>query len=198
MRTSPSAGRGFTLIELLTALLMLSLLAVMSYRGLAAVLDAREQVSQETANWRRLEAFCTRFEQDVLLASPRPVRGAPATAPPWLGLPPAAEGPRLEFIRFSALEGDDQTRRVAYVLNGSQEIELWLWPGAGAAPGAPPARYALLGGVTKFDVEYLGGDLLWKDRWPASPGDAAIPRAVRMKIVRASGGEIVRVFALNA
>ena len=93
MRTSPSAGRGFTLIELLTALLMLSLLAVMSYRGLAAVLDARAQVSQETANWRRLEAFCTRFEQDVLLASPRPLRGTPASTPPWLGRPPGCSAP---------------------------------------------------------------------------------------------------------
>ena len=182
----------------LTALLMLSLLAVMSYRGLVAVLDARAQVSQETADWRRLEAFYRRFEEDVLLASPRPARGTPASALPWLGRPPAADGPRLEFIRFSALEGDDQTRRVAYVLNGSQEIELWLWPGAGATPNVSPARYAVLRGVTRLELEYLGGDLLWKDRWPASPGDAAIPRAVRLKIVPASGSEIVRVFALNA
>jgi len=31
-----------------------------------------------------------------------------------------------------------------------------------------------------------------------SPGDAAIPRAVRLRIVLASGEEIVRVFALNS
>ena len=36
--------RGFTLIEIMTALLVLSLLALMSYRGLGAVLDAREHV----------------------------------------------------------------------------------------------------------------------------------------------------------
>ncbi|MGP1676058.1 MAG: prepilin-type N-terminal cleavage/methylation domain-containing protein, partial [Burkholderiales bacterium] len=32
-------ARGFTLIELMSALLVLSLLALMSYRGLGAVLD---------------------------------------------------------------------------------------------------------------------------------------------------------------
>ena len=42
MKSSPrAAARGFTLIELMTALLVLSLLALMSYRGLGAVLDAR-------------------------------------------------------------------------------------------------------------------------------------------------------------
>ena len=35
---------GFTLIELLTALLILSLLALLSYRGLSTVLDARQQI----------------------------------------------------------------------------------------------------------------------------------------------------------
>ena len=85
MRQAASPARGFTLIELLTALLMLSLLALMSYRGLGAVLDTRTRVSEETANWQRLAAFSARFEQDVQLASPVAVRGAPGNAPAWLG-----------------------------------------------------------------------------------------------------------------
>lgn len=51
---SGTAARGFTLIEVLTALLVLSLLALMSYRGLSAVLDAREHVRAETEKWRRV------------------------------------------------------------------------------------------------------------------------------------------------
>jgi general secretion pathway protein J len=73
-------ARGFTLIEILSALLILSLLALMSYRGLGAVLDAREHTRDETDKWRRVTAFLARFERDVQLASPRPVRSAAAGA----------------------------------------------------------------------------------------------------------------------
>ena len=196
--TSGSAARGFTLIELLTALLILSLLALMSYRGLGAVLDARTHVGRETATWQRVAAFCARFEQDVKLSAPRPVRTASGSAPPWLGNPDAAPGPRLEFSRFASAEGVDTPRRVAYGLNEQQEIELWLWPGLDAASDALPARYAVLSGVTRFEFQYLNADLAWVGAWPTSPRDAAIPRAVRLRVVLASGEEIVRVFALNS
>ena len=72
---------GFTLIELLAALLILSALALMSYRGLGAVLDAREHVARETDKGRRMSSFFARFERDVQLAAPRPVRSASGTAP---------------------------------------------------------------------------------------------------------------------
>jgi len=196
--TSARASHGFTLIELLTALLILSLLALMSYRGLGAVLDARAHVSREAETWRRVAAFYARFEQDVKLAAPRPARSASGTAPAWLGRPETAPGPRLEFSRFAFAEGADRARRVAYGLNAQQQIELWLWPGVDTPAGAVPARYAVLSGVAKFDLEYLDADLAWIGAWPARPHDVAIPRAVRLRVVLASGEELVRVFALTS
>ncbi len=192
-----SKSGGFTLIELLTALLILSLLALMSYRALSAVLDARAHVGQESANWRRVAAFYARFKQDVQLAAPRPARVASGTAPAWLGRPDAAPGPSLEFSRFAMAGGVDTPRRVAYGLNENQEIELWLWPGPDAMPDAPPARHRVLGGVTRLEFQYLNADLAWVGAWPASPRDEAIPRGVRARIVLASGEEITRVFALH-
>ncbi len=190
--------RGFTLIELLTALLILSLLALMSYRGLGAVLDAREHVSQETDKWRRVENFFARFEQDVQLAAPRPVRAAAGTVPAWHGRADATSEPRLEFSRFASAEGVDTPRRVAYGLNEKQVIELWLWPGLDVAPDALPARYPVLSGVTKFEFQYLNAGLAWVTAWPAAALDPPIPRAVQVRIVLASGEEIVRVFALQS
>jgi general secretion pathway protein J len=202
MKSTPDLGgfimRGFTLIELLTALLILSLLALMSFRGLGAVLDARTHVGNESEKWRRVAAFNARFEQDVQLAAPRPVRSASGSAPTWIGRLDTMPGPRLEFSRFASTEGVDAPRRVAYGVNEKQEIELWLWPGLDVAPDALPAHYPVLSGVTKFEFRYLNADLAWVDAWPGSPADAAIPRAVRMRIVLASGEEIVRVFALNS
>ena len=177
---------GFTLIELMSALLILSLLALMSFRGLGAVLDARDQVRQETEKWKGVAAFFSRFQRDVLLSAPRAVRAAPG---------------RLEFSRFAAAEGIDAPRRIAYGLNDRQEIELSMWPGtdatSGAAPNAEPTRYPVLRAVARFELQYLDGDLAWVGEWPRSERDAPLPQAVRLRIVLASGEELVRVFALK-
>lgn len=190
--------RGFTLIELLAALFILSLLALMSYRGLGAVLDAREHVGLETEKWRRVVAFMSRFERDVQLAEPRPVRTSFGTAPAWRGQSGAALESSLEFSRFASPTGVDTPRRITYRLNEKQEIELWLWPGLDMARDALPSRHPVLTGVKKFELQYLNVDLAWVDAWPASSRDTAIPQAVRLRIVLASGEEIVRIFALRS
>jgi general secretion pathway protein J len=191
--------RGFTLIELMTALLVLSMLALMSYRGLGAVLDAREHVKQETDKWRRVAAFFTRFERDVELAAPRPVRFADGLAPAWRGAPVATTEASLEFSRFASTDGVDTARRIGYRLNENNEIELWLWPGLDVAPNTQPARYPVLAGVKTFELQYLNPALAWVDAWPTSPADLPnIPRAVRLRVVLASNEEIVRVFVLQS
>lgn len=187
---------GFTLIELLTTLLILSLLALMSYRGLNAVLDGRAQARQETEKWRRIESFFARFERDVLLASPREVRSESGAAPSWRAQSSAPLEPRLEFSRFASADGVDTARRLAYGLNEKQEIELWVWPGLDRAPTAVPARFTVLSGVTAFELHYLATDLSWLDAWPAATGNLVIPRAVRVRVVLASGEEFERVIAL--
>lgn len=194
MRRSANRPQGFTLIELLSALLILSLLAVMALRGLNAVLDARDQVARETHKWQRVAAFLQRFERDIGLSAPRPVRALAGTAPAWIGAP----GTGLEFSRFASSEGLDVARRVAYRLNPNREIEIALWPGLDLAPGAQPARYAVLSGVAEFDVQYLDRALAWVPAWPAAAGDPPLPRAVRLRVVLSTGEELVRVFALQS
>ena len=201
MRSTDSKRiNGFTLIELLTALLILSLLAMMSYRGLGAVLDARAQVTGETEKWRRLSAFFARFEHDVQLTAPRRIRTPTGEAPPWLARPELVTDPILEFSCFSSTEGIDVMRRIGYRLNENQEIELWLWPSLDIASGSMsavlPARYVVLAGVTTLDLQYLNADAAWVNVWPSSRLDPPIPRAVRVRVVLASNEEIVRVFAL--
>ncbi|MHB1273373.1 MAG: type II secretion system minor pseudopilin GspJ [Rhodanobacter sp.] len=200
MNTSARRRRnGFTLIEVLAALLILSALALMSYRGLGAVLDTRQHVAAETDKWRHVAAFFARFEQDVQMAAPRPVRSAAGIAPAWIGVPASTTTqPRLAFSRFASDEGMDTPRRVAYTLNRKHQIELWLWPGLDLPADVQPARYTVLRGVTTFDLQYLDADQVWVNAWPTSPRDAAIPRAVRVRIVLASGEQVVRVFALNS
>jgi general secretion pathway protein J len=195
--------RGFTLIELLTALLILSLLSLMSFRGLGAVLDAREHVQQETEKWQHLAAFFTRFEQDVRMAAPRSVRSvsenkASEKTAAWLGNVETSDStPLLAFSRFASVEGVDAPRRVGYTLNKQQDIELWLWPGLDVPPDVIPARYPVLHDVAAFELRYLNADLMWINRWPVSTNDNALPRALQLRIVLTSGEEIIRVLAVG-
>ena len=193
-----ASSGGFTLIELLVALLVLSLLSLMSYRGLGAVLDAREHVRLESDKWRHVATFLARFERDIGLASPRTMRTASGTLPAWQGRPASSTAPRLEFSRFASNAGMDSARRIAYQLNENQGIELWLWPGADIAPQMQPDRYTVLAGVRNMELQYLNDNLLWLDSWPTSTLDAPIPLALRLKIVLASGEEIVRIYALKS
>ena len=194
---STVAARGFTLIELLAALLILSMLAVMSQRGLGSVLDARAHIRQETSKWQRVAAFSARFEQDVHLVAPYAMRLATGSAPALLGRPgTTTTEPRLEFSRFAAAEGVEAPRRVGYGLNDRHEVELWLWQGLDA-DASRPERYPVLAGVAELDIQYLGTGPAWVDAWPIAPATDAMPRAVRLRIALASGEEIVRVFALN-
>jgi general secretion pathway protein J len=194
------ARRGFTLIELLTALFMLSLLALMSFRGLDAVLDARHRLTLESEKWQAVAKFFARFERDVQLAAPRPIHsvsGSPAL-PAWRSLTSSELGSGFEFSRFAADEEMGTPQRIAYQLNGAQEIELWLWPGSDLPVTAPPLRYPVLSGVTSFAVRYLNADLDWVAVWPAAQDAAAIPPALQLRIVLTSGEEVVRVFALRS
>jgi len=191
--------RGFTLIELLAALLILSLLSLMSFRGLGAVLDARAQVQQETDKWLQVSSFCTRIGQDIRMASPRSVRTVTGNTAAWLGNARESSGtPLLVFSRFASAEGVDAPRRIGYGLNDQQEIELWLWPGLDLPPEIIPARYPVLRGVATFELQYLSTELAWINHWPTTPQDAAIPRALRLRIVLTSGEEIIRVLAAGA
>ena len=194
-------GRGFTLIELMAALVVLSLLGLMSYRGLGTVMDTREHLKVESEKWRRLDSFFARFERDVRLAAPRPVRTSSGAEAAWLGRldqSEATEEPLLEFSRFASSEGVDTARRLGYRRNGRREIELWLWPGLDVAPDTVPARYPVLWNVKEFELQYMNANLVWVSIWPGSPADPSIPLAVRLRIVLDSGEELVRVFALNS
>jgi len=191
----PRAGQGFTLIELLAALLVLSLLALMAYRGLGVVMASRDRIQAEAAQWRHVAAFFTRFERDVQLAAPRGVRGPSAGSPAWLGRPDAA--PLLEFTRFAGTGDADAPYRVGYGINGARQIEWWVWPVLDRTADTLPTRYAVLDGVKRFRLQYLGPAHSWNSAWPTAPGDPALPLAVRLEVTLDSGETVVRVLAVN-
>lgn len=192
------AVHGFTLIELLAALLVLSLLSLMAYRGLGVVMASRDRIQAESSQWRHAVAFFARFERDAQLAMPRPVRGPSGNVPAWLGRPGAVDAPLLEFTRFAGTGAADTPYRVGYGINGAHQVELWVWPALDRTADMVPTRYVVLDGVQRLRLQYLGPVLAWRGAWPTASSGPPLPLAVRVEVLFDSGETVVRVFAVNS
>jgi general secretion pathway protein J len=194
-----SRHAGFTLIEVLLALAIFGVIAVLAYRGTAALTDGEMQLSAAARRWRTLEALFTRFEADIRQAVPRGARNGSAIEPPWLAVPADSAGnAALVFSRAGTEFVDDPGRagqRIGYRLRG-HAVEIAYWPNLDNAAEVKPVVYTLVDGVTGFRIDYLNRAGQWVGRWP-SQGEADLPRAVRVNLLLDSGEAIERWFVLR-
>lgn len=194
--------RGFTLVELLVALVILTLLSVAGYRGLDAVLQARERVAVETRKWQHLAFFFSRMGQDIAQAIKRPVRNAEGVGQlaAWLGnaVTVGEDDAELIFTRAGvpdqgmALQGP---QRIGYRFEQGN-IVLLRWPALDQAPRTKPARYTVLEGVREFKLRYLDASGVWQFQWQPTQKDL-LPVAVEVQLTLTGGELITRVFALQ-
>lgn len=195
--------RGFTLIELLVALVILALLSVAGYRGLDAVLQARERVAIETRKWQHLSFFFARMNQDIAQAVRRPVRdeGGAIVRAAWVGTAVKLGEDDAELI-FTRAGIPDQggalqaPQRIGYRLEQGA-IVLLRWPALDQPPRVRPVRYPVLEGVREFRLRYLDKDGIWQLQWQYPADVTRLPVAAEVTLVLASGEVITRVFALQ-
>lgn len=193
-------NNGFTLIELLVALVILALLSVAGYRGLDAVLQAREHVSVETRKWQHLAFFFARMNQDIAQAVRRSVRdeGGSIVRAPWVGNAVAVGENDAELI-FTRAGVPDQgaalqaPQRIGYRLERGAIVML-RWPGLDQAQRIKPVRYTVLEGVREFTLRYLDKSGVWQQQWQ-NPSD--LPQAAEVTLTLLGGEVITRLFALQ-
>ena len=197
---------GFTLIEILAALVIFAIMAMLSYRALAAVLDSREQLNAETQKWRDCALFFARVEQDLQGLLKRPVRSAEDIVAPALALNPDVPAEAmLALTRGGFAQADGllaAPQRVGYRLREGR-VELVLWPHPDMAPRTAPQVFPLLSHVADFNIRALDARGNWQTRWPAfssSAGSAAdeySPSLVELSITLSSGETLTRLFAMR-
>lgn len=201
---------GFTLLELLLALAIFSLMSVMAYGGLTAVIQTRETVNQAMERLTAVQKALYRIQADLESAQARPVRDEYGDVQPalrrdldGLGLALTRGGwrnplslPRSGMQRVHyRLEEKKLLRRSWPVLDryseqGYIEVELlsdledvrWRFL------DEPPAA------AEDFD------DLDWQEQWPpvneeSEPGD--LPIAVEMLLTTEDWGEIRMIYRLS-
>jgi general secretion pathway protein J len=212
MRENGVRSRGFTLIELLVALAIFAIMAVVAYRGLSVMLDARARVEQENRQWRGVALFFARFENDVDAVRPRPIRDSSDLLQPALVGKPVAPGEDDAQLMFTRSGYGGQSgaltapQRVGYRLRG-ETVELLTWPVLDQAPLTRPEVGAVLSEVIRFELRYLDRGGAWQTQWPvagegaesaASPGAVqnGLPAGLEILIGLRSGEEVRRMFAL--
>lgn len=205
---------GFTLLELLIALSIFSLVSVLSYGGLKAVLDAREVTDEAADRLGRLQVAMTTLGRDLEQVVARPWRDEFGAWAPALRYSAAATRPRLEFVRAGARAGAPTSlERVGWELRDGVLYRL-TWNRLDGGSAEPAVVIPLLGDAADVRVE----DLEWRfveqavgntnaDRvqtlgnWPgvgAEPEAAALPLRVILRMDVSEMGVIERSFPIPA
>ena len=194
---------GFTLIEILVALIIFAIMALLSYRAIASVLDSREQLSAETRKWRDCALFFARVEQDLAAVLDRPVRSADdVIAPALIVNPDPGADAVLALTRAGFAQADGllaAPQRVGYRAHDNV-VDLVLWPHPDAAPRSAPQAFAALADVTNLKLRVLDPRGNWQSRWPiASAGGATetFPAAIEFTLTLRSGESVTRLFAMR-
>lgn len=187
-------SRGFTLIEILIALAVFAILAMVAYRGLAQMTNAKQIVDADTRRWRDLALVVGRFEEDVSQIAPRTWRDEwGVVQPPVRGGTVGGGGSaQLDLVRFD----NGRFIHLGYRLNAGR-LELVLWNGIDLPPRTEPQVHKLLDGVTKFDVRFVDNAGQWQLSWPFDQNPTSPPRGIEFTLGLANGETISRLVAVR-
>lgn len=193
--------KGFTLLEILVALAIFALLTAISYTGLNAVLDSREQLAAENQKWRDLALVFGRLEQDIANAVPRSIRDSSGLNAPALAGQENRRNedePQLALTRtgFAGRAGNlAALQRVGYRLK-QRNLEQLVYPVLDQAPLTLPQALPLASGISAFQLRYLDSRGAWQPNWPVAGTQDAMPVAVEVAITLAPEERITRIFLL--
>jgi general secretion pathway protein J len=190
-------ARGFSLLELLIALAVFSVLAGMTYVGLAQLSRTREVLALESERYRQARLLFAELEADLEQLLARPNRDQFGLAQPAL----QGDATSINFARFSnaqfkAFEAD--LRRVSWNFSGSRIIRR-EWSEADPAHNRMRER-VIHDAARALQWRYLDAQLVALPRWPtlASSDPMELPRAIELSVELEGLGTIRRLIDLPA
>ncbi len=133
--------RGFTLIELLVAVSLMAILSVIAWRGLDAVLKARDSLTEVGEDMRSLAITFSQIDEDLrrswpvrqLLPNQPPIRFSPGLAGQGAQLEllreggGALDGVRIERVAYRVREGQLERGFASYAAGASSQLAPFEW-----------------------------------------------------------------------
>ena len=190
--------RGFTLIEILVALVIFSVLSVLTIEGLSALVSYSERSRSAYQLQNDLHRSSAILMQDLLHLRPRPIRDR-------LGGSKRAYDTRdadyaVEFTRggLPSFGGNNLggLQRVAYSVSADKELLRWSWPTLDAFSSEQPRSQVLMTEVEAITFYQLNAQNDFEENWPPLNQTVAIdelPRMIRVEIELLGGAKIERL-----
>lgn len=190
-RETTHSQDGFTLVEVLAALVVFSIISVISAGMLSTALRAEDGHDRAMAEVGQVEALRATLREDMGQLVARPFRGEDGEMDPRVfagGLEGgrfSREGEMREVLVFTrrgqpnpgAVEARSSLMRVAYRYDG-ETLERAAWTFPDAARGLEPSVRVLLEDAEGLEMDFLFGQ--WTNQaLPADQG-GTLPRAVRL------------------
>ncbi len=192
--TSYSGQRGFTLLEILIALAIFSIMSMMAYAGLAAVLDARASTVPRSEQLAQLQTTLYLLNEDLSQIINRPIRDEFGTTEPAFSVGRGNE--ILVFTRtvpsWSNNADSNSLLRVSYSLEKDELYRrVWSIPDRTQQTEYRSRKLITTHGValSKFNVE--------TQAWEPLIGGIDIPKALDISIKLEGLGTIHRSFLIH-
>jgi general secretion pathway protein J len=197
--TTPPAIRdgrsGFTLVELLVAISIMSIVAIIAWRGLSALVATRDRLGPEADDVRALLTAFGQIERDLAHAV-TPALVLAGASP--VSVQTVDGSPALQILRFSEplADGGSAVQQVTYAVVDGALLRQCSAPVRSvlAAAGANPSTVRLIAGIASMQVR------VWRvnEGWivPA-PNDATPPPGVEVVIKRSDGTSLRRVLLVG-
>lgn len=193
--------RGFTLLELLVAITVLSLVSLISWRGLESLTATRMRLEPEAGELRALLTVFGQMEFDVAqLAEPSLV---PLPVQPIaIG---TGSGATLEIVRFAAVESNEASalQRVVYRLADgklTRSVSTAIRTPA-LLSQVPLSEATLLGDVRTMQVRLWRRGQGWVDASvgvaPAPDNPFGLPDGLEVTLERNDGTRVRRVLVIG-
>lgn len=199
-RAEAAGSGGFTLLELLVAVALLSVLAVLSWRGMDSVLGARDRIVASSDELRALSVAFAQLEQDVRASRAVGLLGLDEPAIAF-----RARGERMQpevaLVRETSAGQPLQLQRVRYRLEGQRfERGFAPWTPSTADPAQPVSEQPLVWQPLLAGVDEVQFRAWIPSRgWMAAAtlaGNETTARVDGVELTIVRGGErIVRVLA---
>lgn len=200
MNNLPPTGRakGFTLIETIVSVLLLSVMSVLSYQAMNAVLATNERSRTALAEEAMLQRAWQIIGRDFVHLRPRLFNDG-------LGAEERAYVTDLsEFgVRFSRGGGPmvrsnpSGVRRVEYRIDDNRQLVRQSWAITESPRMSDGTTMVLVNNVEDVELEHLTKAYFWSPDWPPineQHAPRSLPNMVRVTIVQDGGRETSRLF----
>lgn len=190
--------QGFTLIEIVVALVIFSILSVLTYEALTAVVNYNERNRSDYEGQNQLHRTGAILMQDLFHLRARPIRDrlggyerAYTTEDPDYA---------VKFTRGGLPSVFDHSaggmQRIAYSVSADNELIRWTWPTLDSFTGDDASAQVLMDAVANLTFYQLNARNEYEENWPPLNQNVSIdglPRMIRIEIELESGEKIERL-----